>query len=157
MRNSSSVCFARLQIHFGPWEIHVSWKTHGLRRGEYCIAKRDIGIIASKRRGIQTTVLASVILRISLTVLTSEKGSRTSFSIIGSRTLRDCESVTPRSKHRSVLRPATTRYRSYLTDALSLAPAGALRLVSLPIRRIVPRSHSHLKSGDNVLEHCRAL
>ncbi len=46
--------------------------------------------------------------------------------------------MTPQSKtsqYRSVLRPAA----SYLIDALRLALVGALRLVSLPIRRTVPR------------------
>jgi hypothetical protein len=149
VQTSASGYFARLQVHIwamgDPRELEDSWTaTWGILH-----RKADSGIIGSTRRGYS---VASVLLRISLTVLTSEKGSRTSFSI-GSRTLVTPESKT--SQYRSVLRPAA----SYLTDALRLALVGALRLVSLPIRRTVPRRTPRIppKSGDNVLEHCRAL
>jgi hypothetical protein len=129
VQTSASGYFARLQVHIwamgDPRELEDSWTaTWGILH-----RKADSGIIGSTRRGYS---VASVLLRISLTVLTSEKGSRTSFSI-GSRTLVTPESKT--SQYRSVLRPAA----SYLTDALRLALVGALRLVSLPIRRTVPR------------------
>jgi hypothetical protein len=107
---------------FGLLEFHVSWKTHGLSGNVGKIASHsDEGYSVSLRYAPHFT--HNIDIRKTLTSVI--------FNWIQ-------DSVTPQSKHRSVLRPAA----SYLTDALSLVLVGAMRLVSLPIRRIAPRSYS---------------